>query len=192
MAESSSPDITPKEEPVTLDRPESLNPFLPAIRAEFTFKEIAFTTNNEEDLIHKLNKKTREKIVPCLRFISLILKHMAPKYDNEELTINPTQVFSVHNWILKPNQPKEPPFTDHMKSICNLDVYVDSRAPKYSSPTEEVKDIKEKDKIRAKTGQNQKQTESVEKSKVNRKSNPTNSKPPSLKSQKKLKMRGLM
>nr|GEU67149.1 hypothetical protein [Tanacetum cinerariifolium] len=32
MAESSSPEITPKEEPVTLDRPESPNPFLPAIQ----------------------------------------------------------------------------------------------------------------------------------------------------------------
>nr|GFA98257.1 hypothetical protein [Tanacetum cinerariifolium] len=90
-----------------------------------------------EDLIHKLNKKTREKIIPYLRFISLLLEHMAPKYDKEELTINPTQVFNVHNWILNLNQPKEPPFTDHIKAICNLDVPVDSKAPKYSSPTEE-------------------------------------------------------
>ncbi|GJU20225.1 hypothetical protein Tco_1153567, partial [Tanacetum coccineum] len=35
MAESSSqnlssPEITPKEEPITLDKPESRNPFLPA------------------------------------------------------------------------------------------------------------------------------------------------------------------
>nr|GEW23694.1 hypothetical protein [Tanacetum cinerariifolium] len=231
MAESSLPDITPKEEPITLDRPERPNPFLPVIQVEFTFEEIAFTTNNEvallypshpnqeyfkgaskfiskcclkkaftrapnqykeylselwytekvlldakiwvstpigevrgaigittfgnalraqylshlsrktggldqisnkdatilyclengvqvdyakiiwEDLIHKLNKKTREKIVPYP---------------------------SVHNWILKPNQPKESPFTDHMKAIYNLDVHVDSKAPKYSSPTEEV------------------------------------------------------
>nr|GEX12498.1 hypothetical protein [Tanacetum cinerariifolium] len=44
-----------------------------------------------------------------------------------------------------------------------------------------VKDIKEKDKIGAKTGQNQEQTESVKNTKVNRKSNPTKSKPPSLK-----------
>ncbi|GKC57852.1 hypothetical protein Tco_1085450 [Tanacetum coccineum] len=309
MAESSSPDITPKEEPVTLDRPESPNLFLPATQVEFTFDEITFTTNNEvaliypshpnqeyfmavsdfiskcclkeaftrapnqykeylsefwytakvlpdskiwvstptgevrgeigittfrnalraqylphssmyvpppsittvrpwfatigyngeigakgtlkksclpprwrllmgqiiqclggkiggldqisnkdatilyclangvqvdyakiiwEDLIHKLNKKTREKIVPYPRFISLLLEHTTPKYDNEELTINPTQVFSVHNWILKPNQPEKPPFTDHMKAIYNLDVPVDSKAPKYSSPTKEV------------------------------------------------------
>ncbi|GJU50998.1 hypothetical protein Tco_1220553 [Tanacetum coccineum] len=234
MVGSSSPDITPKEELVTLDTPESPNFFLPATQVDFTFDEITFTTNNEvalispsysnqeyfmdvsnfiskccikeaftrapnqykeylselwyttkvlpdskiwvstptrevrgeigiitfrnalraqylphssgkiggldqisnkdatilyclangvqvdyakiiwEDLIHKLNKKTREKIVPYPRFISLLLEHMAPKYDNEELTINPTQ------------------------AICNLDVLVDSKAPKYSSPTEEV------------------------------------------------------
>ncbi|GKC30524.1 hypothetical protein Tco_1037818 [Tanacetum coccineum] len=44
-----------------------------------------------DDLIHKLNKKTREKIVPYPRFISILLEHMMHKYDNEELTINPTQ-----------------------------------------------------------------------------------------------------
>ncbi|GJZ88738.1 hypothetical protein Tco_0660520 [Tanacetum coccineum] len=52
MAESSShnpssPKITLKEELFTLDKPESPNPFLPADQIEFTFKEIAFTTNNE-------------------------------------------------------------------------------------------------------------------------------------------------
>ncbi|GJR44867.1 hypothetical protein Tco_1312970 [Tanacetum coccineum] len=192
----SSPKITPKEEYVTLDKPESPNPFLPATQVEFTFGEIAFTTNNEvaltladskvwvstptggirreigygreieakgtlkksffpprwrllmgqiiqclsrktEDLIHKLNKKTREKIVPYPRFISLLLEHLLPEYDNEELTINPTQVFSVHNRTLKPNQPEEPSFTSHMKAICNLDVHVDSKAPEPSSQTEE-------------------------------------------------------
>ncbi|GJR30143.1 hypothetical protein Tco_1106375 [Tanacetum coccineum] len=102
---------------------------------EPTFKRLIVKL---EDLIHKLNKKTREKIVPYPMLISLLLEHMEPKYDNKELTINPTQVFSVHNWILMPNQPKEPPFTDHMKAIYNLDVLVDFKAPKYSSPTEEV------------------------------------------------------
>ncbi|GJT74035.1 retrovirus-related pol polyprotein from transposon TNT 1-94 [Tanacetum coccineum] len=108
-----------------------------------------------EDLIHKLNKKTREKIVPYPRFISLLLEHIAPKYDNEELTISPTQVFSVHNWILKPNQPEEPPFTDHMKAICNLDVHVDSKAPKYSSLIEEVPQGK---KVGARSGLRRKQS----------------------------------
>ncbi|GJT96118.1 hypothetical protein Tco_1091636 [Tanacetum coccineum] len=76
-----------------------------------------------EDLIHKLNKKTREKIV---------------SYP------------SVHNLTLKPSQPEEPPFTDHMKAICNLDVPVDSKAPKPFSQTKEVPQGK---KPRAKTAQ---------------------------------------
>nr|GEW95133.1 hypothetical protein [Tanacetum cinerariifolium] len=63
---------------------------------------------------------------------------MAPEYKNEELTINLTQVFSVHNLTLKPNQPEQPPFTDHMKDICYLVVYVDSKAPKPSSKTEKA------------------------------------------------------
>ncbi|GJY74044.1 hypothetical protein Tco_0478475, partial [Tanacetum coccineum] len=82
-----------------------------------------------EDIIHKLNKKTREKIVPYPRFISLFLEYMMPEYDHEDLTINPTQVFRVHNWALKSNQPKGPPFTDHMKAIYNIDVPVESQAP---------------------------------------------------------------
>ncbi|GJV28546.1 putative reverse transcriptase domain-containing protein [Tanacetum coccineum] len=99
MAESSlhnqsSPKIIPKEEPVTLDKPESPNPFLPATQI--------------------------------------------PEYDNEEITINPTQVLSVQNSTLNPNQPEEPPFTTHMKAICKLDVHVVSKAPKPSSQTEEA------------------------------------------------------
>ncbi|GJR64805.1 hypothetical protein Tco_0010870 [Tanacetum coccineum] len=273
MAESSSqnlssPEITPKEEPITLDKPESRNPFLPASQVEFPFDEISFTASNKvallypsrsnsiyfeivfdliskcclkeaftraptqykeylckfwytaktlddfkiwvstptggirgdigintfrnalrahylphssmyvlppsitivrpwfattgysgeirakgtlkmsflppkwrllmEDIIHKLNKKTREKVVSYPRFISLLLQYMMPEYDNEELAINPTQVFSVHNWALKPNQAEGPPFSDHMKAICNLDVHVESKAPKPSSQTDEV------------------------------------------------------
>ncbi|GJW12024.1 hypothetical protein Tco_1577851 [Tanacetum coccineum] len=77
-----------------------------------------------EDIIHKLNKKTREKFVPYPRFISLLLEYMMLEYDHEDLTINPTQVFSVYNWALKPNQPERPPFPDHMKAIYNADVPV--------------------------------------------------------------------
>nr|GEW42156.1 hypothetical protein [Tanacetum cinerariifolium] len=97
-----------------------------------------------EDLIHELNKKTREKIVPYPRFISLLLEHIMSKYDNKELTINLTHVFSVHNWTLKTNQPKEPLFTTYIKAICNLDVPVDSKAPKPSSQTEESSLAKDK------------------------------------------------
>ncbi|GKB11616.1 hypothetical protein Tco_0845539 [Tanacetum coccineum] len=108
-----------------------------------------------ENLIHKLNKKTKEKIVPYPKFISLLLEHIMPEYDNEELTINPTQVFSVHNWTLKPNQPEEPPFTTHMKAICKLDVHVVFKAPKPSSQTKEVPQVK---KPRAKSGIKRKQS----------------------------------
>ncbi|GJY24616.1 hypothetical protein Tco_0398274 [Tanacetum coccineum] len=232
----SSPEITPKEEHVTLDKPESPNPFLPADQVEFIFEEIAFTTNNEvallypshpnsyyfrevsdfiskweikgdigintfrnalrahylphssgktgglgqisnkdatilyclangvkvdyarliwEDIIHKLSKKTREKVVPYPRFISLLLEYMMPEYDNEELIINPTQVFSVHNWALKPNQTEGPPFTDHMKAICNLDVPMDSKDPQPFSQTKEVSQGK---KPGAKSGLRRKQS----------------------------------
>ncbi|GJW80521.1 hypothetical protein Tco_0144496 [Tanacetum coccineum] len=48
----SSLEITPKEEPVTLDKLESPNPFLPADQVEFIFEEIAFTTNNEVALLY--------------------------------------------------------------------------------------------------------------------------------------------
>ncbi|GJU42955.1 hypothetical protein Tco_1200221 [Tanacetum coccineum] len=91
-----------------------------------------------EDIIHKLNKKTKENVVSYPRFISLLLEYMMPKYDNEELTIHPTQIFSVLNWALKPNQHKGPPFTDYIKAICNIDVRVDSQALKSSSQTEKV------------------------------------------------------
>ncbi|GKC43591.1 hypothetical protein Tco_1061313 [Tanacetum coccineum] len=90
-----------------------------------------------EDLIHKLNKKTREKIVPYPRFLSLLLEHMMPEYENEELTINPTQVFSVHNLTLKLNQTEEPRFINHIKAIRNLNVPVDSKALKPSSQAKE-------------------------------------------------------
>nr|GEW97226.1 retrovirus-related Pol polyprotein from transposon TNT 1-94 [Tanacetum cinerariifolium] len=91
-----------------------------------------------EDLIHKLKKKTREKIVPYPRFLSFLLEHMMPEYDYSELNVNPTQVFSVHNWTLKPNQPEKPPFTNHMLAIRKLDVPVISKALKPTSQTKEV------------------------------------------------------
>ncbi|GJT82279.1 retrovirus-related pol polyprotein from transposon TNT 1-94 [Tanacetum coccineum] len=63
-----------------------------------------------EDIIHKLSKKTREKVVPYPRFISLLLEYMMPvkKYDNERAIHYPTHV------------------------------PVDSKAPQPSSQTEEV------------------------------------------------------
>ncbi|GKC54322.1 hypothetical protein Tco_1077067 [Tanacetum coccineum] len=128
-----------------------------------------------EDIIQKLSKKTRENVVPYPRFISLLLEYMMPEYNNEELTINPTQVFSVHNRALKPNQTKGPPMgflsllleyimpeydneeltINPTQAICNFDVPVDSKAPKPSSQTKEVPQSK---KPRAKSGLRRKQS----------------------------------
>nr|GEY54332.1 retrovirus-related Pol polyprotein from transposon TNT 1-94 [Tanacetum cinerariifolium] len=44
--------IVKLEELVTLDKPQSPNSFLPATQVDFTFDEIAFTTNNEVALIY--------------------------------------------------------------------------------------------------------------------------------------------
>ncbi|GKD81372.1 hypothetical protein Tco_1348211 [Tanacetum coccineum] len=55
----SSPEITPKEEPVTLEKPKSLNPFLLTDQVEFIFKEIAFTTNNEVALLYPSHSNSK-------------------------------------------------------------------------------------------------------------------------------------
>ncbi|GJV26486.1 hypothetical protein Tco_1379181 [Tanacetum coccineum] len=59
-------------------------------------------------------------------------------YGDGELNVYPTQVFSVNNWALKPNQPEEPPFTTHMLAICSADKPVAFKAPKPSSNVERV------------------------------------------------------
>nr|GEU54379.1 hypothetical protein [Tanacetum cinerariifolium] len=46
--------------------------------------------------------------------------------------------WSVNNWALKPNQPKEPPFTNHMLAICALDKPLVFKALKTSSKAESV------------------------------------------------------
>nr|GEX22521.1 retrovirus-related Pol polyprotein from transposon TNT 1-94 [Tanacetum cinerariifolium] len=170
----SSPEITPKEEPVTLDNPESLNPFLLADQVEFTFDEITFTTNNEDAFTRAPTQyvkylaefwytaKTLEEskiwclggktggldqisnkdatILYCLAnrvkvdYAKLIWEDIIHKLDKKTRE----KVFSIHNWVLKPNQTEGPPFTDHKKAICNLDVLVDSKALKPSSQTKKV------------------------------------------------------
>ncbi|GJX28649.1 hypothetical protein Tco_0236728 [Tanacetum coccineum] len=58
---------------------------------------------------------------------------MKDEYGDGDVTLYPTQVFSVKNWALKPNQPEEPPFTDYMLVICSIDKLVVFKAPKLSS-----------------------------------------------------------
>ncbi|GKB81064.1 hypothetical protein Tco_0947959 [Tanacetum coccineum] len=51
-----------------------------------------------EDIIIKLNKKHIEKVVLYNRFLSLLMMHkMKEGYRDGELTLYPTQVFSVNN-----------------------------------------------------------------------------------------------
>ncbi|GKB07975.1 hypothetical protein Tco_0836259 [Tanacetum coccineum] len=84
-----------------------------------------------EDIITKLNKKTREKVVPYP---------------------------SVHNWTLKKNQPERPSFTDHILAICKAHVPVEHKAPNTSSYTRK-KDSKGKNPG-AKYGHKKQQTSS--------------------------------
>ncbi|GJZ62360.1 hypothetical protein Tco_0618497 [Tanacetum coccineum] len=63
---------------------------------------------------------------------------MKEGYGDGELTLYPTQVFSVNNWALKPNQPEEPPFTTHMLAICSIDKPAVFKAPKPSSNIKRV------------------------------------------------------
>ncbi|GJT34125.1 hypothetical protein Tco_0924544 [Tanacetum coccineum] len=65
----SSPEITLKEELVTLDKPESPNLFLPADHIEFSFDQIAFTTNNEVALLYPSHRNS-EYFMEVSDFIS--------------------------------------------------------------------------------------------------------------------------
>nr|GEZ82379.1 hypothetical protein [Tanacetum cinerariifolium] len=71
-----------------------------------------------EDIITKLNKKTKEKVFP---YTSLQCSPLT----------------------LKKNQPEAPPFIDHILTICNANVPVEHKAPNTSSYTRK-KDFKGK------------------------------------------------
>ncbi|GKE48099.1 hypothetical protein Tco_1479357 [Tanacetum coccineum] len=92
-----------------------------------------------EDIINKLKKKNREKVVPYIRFLSLLMmQKMKDGYGDGDVTIHPTQIFSVNNWALKPNQLEGPPFTDHMMVIYNAKNPMAFKAPKPSSNAKRV------------------------------------------------------
>ncbi|GJX54074.1 hypothetical protein Tco_0282443 [Tanacetum coccineum] len=63
---------------------------------------------------------------------------MNDKYRDGNVTLYPTQVFSVNNWALNPNQPEESPFTYHMLAICSAAKPLVFKAPKLSSNAERV------------------------------------------------------
>ncbi|GKE27247.1 hypothetical protein Tco_1442631 [Tanacetum coccineum] len=149
MAESSSHnpfsrEITPKEEPATIDNPEIPTPFLHAHQIEFFFDEISFTTNNEVALLYPsyLNseyfREVSDFISKCYLKEAFIraptqYKEYLCKFWYTTKTLDDSKI-----WALKPNQHEGSPFTDHMKAIYNIDVHVDSQAPKTSSQAKKV------------------------------------------------------
>ncbi|GJT02791.1 hypothetical protein Tco_0823960 [Tanacetum coccineum] len=104
--------------------------FLPP-RVDIDFAKLIW-----DDIISKLKKKNKEKVIPYPRFLSLLLELRMEGYGTDRVTIIPTQIFSVNNLILKKSQPEGPPFTAHMLSICNADAPVAFQAPKTSSHVE--------------------------------------------------------
>ncbi|GJR94207.1 retrovirus-related pol polyprotein from transposon TNT 1-94 [Tanacetum coccineum] len=140
-----------------------------AVPAKGTLKKSLLTPRWSifwEDIIIKLNKKHREKVVPYTRFLSLLMMYKMKKgYRDGELTLYPTQVFSVNNWELKPNKPKEPPFKVHMLAICAADTLVVFKAPKTSSKS---KSVSQGTKPRAKPGHKKLSTSSKQPSVSNK------------------------
>ncbi|GJT14440.1 retrovirus-related pol polyprotein from transposon TNT 1-94 [Tanacetum coccineum] len=80
-----------------------------------------------------MKKAKRERVVPYPRFLSLLLEHKMEGYGDDEVTLNLTQIFSNHNWILKNNQPEGPPFNAHTLAICSANEPVTFEAPNTSS-----------------------------------------------------------
>ncbi|GJR45597.1 hypothetical protein Tco_1313700 [Tanacetum coccineum] len=80
---SSPPDATPKEEPVTLDRPEILNPFLPTDQVEFYFDQITFTTNNEVAILYLEHLK--------FEYFQIVSDFISKYYLREAFTRAPNQ-----------------------------------------------------------------------------------------------------
>nr|GEV00913.1 retrovirus-related Pol polyprotein from transposon TNT 1-94 [Tanacetum cinerariifolium] len=94
---------------------------------------------SKQDIINKMKKKKKEKVIPYTIFLSLLMmQKMKDGYGDGDVTIHPTQIFSVNNWALKPNQPEGHPFTAHMMAICNTEKPVAFKAPKPSSNAERV------------------------------------------------------
>ncbi|GKB82703.1 hypothetical protein Tco_0949598 [Tanacetum coccineum] len=67
-----------------------------------------------------------------------MMNKMKEGYRDGEVTPYTTQVFSVNNWALKPNQPGEPLFIAHMLAIYNATEPVVFKAPNPSSNVERV------------------------------------------------------
>ncbi|GKC23703.1 hypothetical protein Tco_1025853 [Tanacetum coccineum] len=129
---------------------ETVRQWFPIIRVNIDYARLIW-----EDLISKLDKKTRERVVPYPRFLSMLLEHEIEGYGNDGVTLNLTQVFSVPNWARKKSQPDGPPFIDHMLAICNVEKPVAIKAPKTS--LKDKKKVPKGKKPRSKYGRRKKQ-----------------------------------
>nr|GEW46259.1 hypothetical protein [Tanacetum cinerariifolium] len=85
-------------------------------------------------------------------------KNIKDVYGDGDITIHPTQIFSVNNWALNPNHTKGPPFTSHMLAICNAEKPMAFKAPRTSSQTE--KKVSQGKNLRAKAGHKKQSTSS--------------------------------
>ncbi|GJZ90505.1 retrovirus-related pol polyprotein from transposon TNT 1-94, partial [Tanacetum coccineum] len=95
-----------------------------------------------DDLLSKLQKKHKEKVIPYSRFISLLLEHkIKDTYENPEVTNIHTPIFIVNNWTLKKYQPEGPPFTAYVLDICTT-----YGPEEFKSPTIPTKELKPKGK----------------------------------------------
>ncbi|GKB38919.1 hypothetical protein Tco_0883861 [Tanacetum coccineum] len=95
-----------------------------------------------DDLLSKLQKKHKEKVIPYSRFISLLLEHkIKDTYENPEVTNIHTPIFIVNNWTLKKDQPEGPPFTAYVLDICTT-----YGPEEFKSPTIPTKELKPKGK----------------------------------------------
>ncbi|GJW98731.1 hypothetical protein Tco_0180539 [Tanacetum coccineum] len=108
----------------------------------------------------------REKVVPYTRFLSILMMYkMKEGYRDGELILYPTQVFSVNNWALKPNQPEEPPFINHFQCTKpgakpgHKKLSTSSKQP-FVSSNKETKGGSSKAPTSSKTGHSKKRKES--------------------------------
>nr|GEW31159.1 hypothetical protein [Tanacetum cinerariifolium] len=83
---------------------------------------------------------------------------MKDVYGDGDVTIHPTQIFSVNIWALIPNHTKGPPFTSHMLAICKAEKPVAFKSPRTSSQTE--KKVSQGKNLRAKAGHKKQSTSS--------------------------------
>ncbi|GJV02032.1 hypothetical protein Tco_1335601 [Tanacetum coccineum] len=113
---------------------ENPAPFTHAKQVGFNLEDVILNTKNEVALLYP--EHSNKEV-----FLSNALdnsKRMKDGYGDGDVTIHPTQIFSVNNWALKSNQPEGPPFTDHMMAICNAEKPVAFKAPKPSSNAERI------------------------------------------------------